>query len=90
LLPVAIAIVIGALTLFSGPTGIASVGALLVAVGPLKTIVARHTSRFGHLALLAPILAACTVTIPTDRTDRAQELHLCIGHAICERVEAEL
>ncbi|MDH6195291.1 arabinosyltransferase C [Mycobacterium frederiksbergense] len=63
MLPVAIAIVIGALTLFSGPTGIAAVGALLVAVGPLKTIVARHTSRFGHLALLAPILAACTVTI---------------------------
>ena len=63
MLPVAIAIIIGALTLFSGPTGIAAVGALLVAVGPLRTIVARHTSRFGHLALLAPILAACTVTI---------------------------
>ena len=63
LLPVAVAIIIGALTLFSGPTGIAAVGALLVAVGPLKTIVARHTSRFGHLALLAPILAACTVTL---------------------------
>ncbi|MFN6546462.1 arabinosyltransferase domain-containing protein [Mycolicibacterium nivoides] len=63
MLPVAIAIIIGALTLFSGPTGVAAVGALLVAVGPLKTIVARHTSRFGHLPLLAPILAACTVTI---------------------------
>ena len=63
MLPVAIAIIIGALTLFSGPTGIAAVGALLVAVGPLKTIVARHTSRFGYLALLAPILAACTVPI---------------------------
>jgi arabinosyltransferase C len=62
-LPVAIAIIIGALTLFSGPTGIAAVGALLVAVGPLKTIVASHTSRFGYLALLAPVLAACTVTI---------------------------
>jgi len=45
--------IVGALTLFSGPTGIAAVGALLVAVGPLKTIVARHTSRFGYLALLA-------------------------------------
>ncbi|MGH3675022.1 MAG: arabinosyltransferase domain-containing protein [Mycobacterium sp.] len=63
LLPVAIAIIIGALTLFSGPTGIAAVGALLVAVGPLKTIVAAHTSRFGYQALLAPVLAACTVTI---------------------------
>ncbi len=63
MLPVAIAIIIGALTIFSGPTGIAAVGALLVAVGPLKTIVARHTSRFGYLALLAPVLAACTVPI---------------------------
>jgi arabinosyltransferase C len=63
LLPVAIAIIIGALTIFSGPTGIAAVGALIVAVGPLKVIVARHTSRFGYLALLAPILAAGTVTI---------------------------
>ncbi|MCT7661593.1 arabinosyltransferase domain-containing protein [Mycobacterium deserti] len=63
LLPVAIALIIGALTLFSGPTGIAAVGALLVAVGPLKTIVAAHVSRFGYLALLAPILAAATVTI---------------------------
>jgi arabinosyltransferase C len=63
LLPVAIAIIIGALTLFSGPTGIAAVGALLVAIGPLKTIVGQHTARFGRLALLAPILAACTVTV---------------------------
>lgn len=63
LLPVAIAIIIGALTLFSGPTGVAAVGALLVAVGPLRTIVAAHTSRFGHWALLAPIAAAATVTI---------------------------
>ncbi len=63
LLPVAIAVIIGALTLFSGPTGIAAIGALLVAIGPLKTIVGQHVSRFGYLALLAPILAACTVTI---------------------------
>lgn len=32
LLPVAIACIVGALTLFSGPTGIASIGALLVAI----------------------------------------------------------
>ncbi|CAA0101991.1 putative arabinosyltransferase C [Mycolicibacterium vanbaalenii] len=63
LLPVAVAIIIGALTLFSGPTGIAAIGALLVAIGPLKTIVAAHTSRFGYAALLAPIAAAGTVTI---------------------------
>lgn len=63
LLPVAVAIIIGALTLFSGPTGIAAVGALLVAIGPLRTIVAAHVSRFGYMALLAPIAAAGTVTI---------------------------
>ena len=63
LLPVAVAIIIGALTLFSGPTGIAAIGALLVAVGPLKTIVAAHVSRFGYWALLAPIAAAGTVTV---------------------------
>lgn len=63
LLPVAVAIIIGALTLFSGPTGIAAIGALLVAIGPLKTIVAAHVSRFGYSALLAPIAAAGTVTI---------------------------
>ncbi|WP_299562949.1 arabinosyltransferase domain-containing protein [uncultured Mycolicibacterium sp.] len=63
LLPVAVAIIIGALTLFSGPTGIAAIGALLVAIGPLKTIVSAHVSRFGYWALLAPIAAAGTVTL---------------------------
>src|SRR4051812_32189743 len=35
-------------------------------------------------------LADHSVIIPTTRTDRAQELHLCIEHAICELVEREL
>lgn len=35
-------------------------------------------------------LATHTVVIPTDRTDRAQELHLCIQHIICDLVEGEL
>lgn len=35
-------------------------------------------------------LADHTVIIPTTRTDRAQELHLCIEHAICDLVEQEL
>jgi D-sedoheptulose 7-phosphate isomerase len=30
------------------------------------------------------------VIVPTDRTDRAQELHLCIQHIICELAEADL
>jgi arabinosyltransferase C len=63
LLPVAVACVLGALTLFSGPTGIASIGALLVAIGPLLTIVGRRSRQFGLLPLLAPIMAATTVTL---------------------------
>jgi arabinosyltransferase C len=62
LLPVAVACVIGALTLFSGPTGIASIGALLVAIGPLRTILHRRSKQFGLLPLVAPIVAAVTVT----------------------------
>jgi len=35
-------------------------------------------------------LADVSVVIPTQRTDRAQELHMCIEHAICELIEREL
>jgi D-sedoheptulose 7-phosphate isomerase len=35
-------------------------------------------------------LATHNVIIPTDRTDRAQELQLCIQHIICDLVEQEL
>ena len=35
-------------------------------------------------------LADVNVVVPTDRTDRAQEMHLCIEHLICELVEQEL
>ena len=35
-------------------------------------------------------LATHNVIIPTDRTDRAQELQLCIQHAICDEVERSL
>ena len=63
LLPVAAACIIGALTLFSGPTGIASIGALLVAIGPLRTIIHRRSRQFGVLPLLAPIVAAVTVNV---------------------------
>jgi D-sedoheptulose 7-phosphate isomerase len=35
-------------------------------------------------------LADHSVIVPTDRTDRAQEVHLCIEHAICEIIEEEL
>jgi D-sedoheptulose 7-phosphate isomerase len=30
------------------------------------------------------------IIVPTDRTDRAQEIHLCIQHAICDAIERDL
>ena len=35
-------------------------------------------------------LADHSIVIPTTRTDRAQELHLCIEHIICDLVEQSL
>jgi D-sedoheptulose 7-phosphate isomerase len=35
-------------------------------------------------------LAHHSVVIPTTRTDRAQELHLCVEHVICDLVERAL
>lgn len=35
-------------------------------------------------------LADHSVIIPTSRTDRAQELHMCIEHLICDFVERDL
>jgi D-sedoheptulose 7-phosphate isomerase len=35
-------------------------------------------------------LATHTVIIPTERTDRAQELQLCIQHVICDVIEESL
>lgn len=35
-------------------------------------------------------LATHTVIVPTDRTDRAQELQLCLQHVICDLVERDL
>jgi len=31
-----------------------------------------------------------SVIVPTERTDRAQEIHLCVEHLICEIVEREV
>ena len=30
------------------------------------------------------------IVVPTDRTDRAQEIHLCIQHSICDAIEPTL
>ena len=60
---------------------------------------AAEAAREGGVAVLAfsardggalRALADHTVVIPTMRTDRAQELHLCIEHIICDLVERTL
>lgn len=35
-------------------------------------------------------VADLTIVVPTDRTDRAQEMHLNIQHAICDVIDAEV
>jgi len=35
-------------------------------------------------------LADHSVVVPTQRTDRAQEVHLCVEHAICDLIEESL
>lgn len=45
------------------------------------------TARDGG-ALVA--LADLAIVVPTARTDRAQEVHLCIQHAICDAIEVTL
>jgi D-sedoheptulose 7-phosphate isomerase len=57
---------------------------------------AAHASGVAVLAFSArdggklAAIADHSVIIPTNRTDRAQELHLCIEHAICELIEETL
>ncbi len=35
-------------------------------------------------------LSDLTLIVPTERTDRAQEVHLCIQHLICESIEGNI
>ena len=49
-------------------------------------VVALSSRDGGKLRALADV----NIVVPTDRTDRAQELHLCIQHLICELVESDI
>jgi D-sedoheptulose 7-phosphate isomerase len=62
-------------------------------------IAAVHAARARSIATLAFLakgggalapLVDHAVVVPTDRTDHAQELHLCIEHAICDAVDEYL
>lgn len=54
---------------------------------------AQSIASLGFLAKGGGVLAGLVdhaVVVPTDRTDHAQEIHLCIEHAICDAVDAWL
>jgi D-sedoheptulose 7-phosphate isomerase len=64
-----------------------------------NVVLAANAARAKDVAVLAfsardggALLAAAnhSVVIPTQRTDRAQELHLTIEHAICDLIEVTL
>ena len=50
---------------------------------PVLSLLAKDGGKLAPLSDLA-------LVVPTDRTDRAQELHLCIQHMICESVDGDL
>jgi D-sedoheptulose 7-phosphate isomerase len=50
---------------------------------PVLSLLAKDGGKLAGLSDLALI-------VPTERTDRAQELHLCIQHMICESVDGDL
>lgn len=50
---------------------------------PVLSLSARDGGKLRHVS------DHCIV-VPTDRTDRAQEIHLCIQHAICDAIEQTL
>jgi D-sedoheptulose 7-phosphate isomerase len=62
----------------------------------LRAAEAARANRVGVLSFSArdggrlKALSDHIVIVPTDRTDRAQEIHLCMGHAICQAVEEEM
>ena len=62
----------------------------------LRAAEAARAKHVGVLALSArdggqlKALADHNIIVPTSRTDRAQELHLCIQHAICDAIEQTL
>ena len=62
----------------------------------LRAAEAARAKRVGVLAFSArdggrlKALSDHIVIVPTERTDRAQEIHLCMGHAICQAVEEEM
>lgn len=50
------------------------------------SVIALTARSGGELAAHADVV----IRVPTDRTDRAQEIHMCIEHIICEMIEEDM
>jgi D-sedoheptulose 7-phosphate isomerase len=62
-------------------------------VAAVQAAQAKSIATLGFLAKGGGALAGLVdhaVVVPTDRTDHAQEIHLCIEHGICDAVDAWL
>lgn len=58
LLPAAVALIIGGLTLSAAPTGTFTIAAIIAASRPLLVLIVRRARRDGWLATIAPLLAS--------------------------------
>ncbi|MFC7449548.1 arabinosyltransferase domain-containing protein [Rhodococcus daqingensis] len=71
LLPAAVAVLVGALTVTVGPSGIICFGALIAGARPVLAIVAARAKTVGYLAVLGPIIAAGLVILVAVFADQA-------------------
>lgn len=70
LLPAAVAILVGALTVTAGPSGIICFGALIAGARPVLQIVVARAKAVGYLALLGPLAAAGLVILVAAFADQ--------------------
>ncbi|WP_346764768.1 arabinosyltransferase domain-containing protein [Rhodococcus sp. HNM0569] len=84
LLPAAVAILVGALTVSVGPSGLICFGALVAGARPIMQIVIRRARTVGYLAVLGPLLATGLVILVAVFADQglAAVLEMQRVHAI--------
>nr|WP_072736976.1 arabinosyltransferase domain-containing protein [Rhodococcus triatomae] len=84
LLPAAAAILIGAITVTSGPSGLICFGALIAGARPVIQIVTARARSIGYLAAVGPLIAAGTVILAVVFSDQtlAAVLQMQKVHAI--------
>ncbi|WP_226434987.1 arabinosyltransferase domain-containing protein [Rhodococcus yananensis] len=84
LLPAAVAVLVGAITVTAGPSGIICFAALIAGARPIARIVLDRGRQFGFVVVLAPIVAAGTVILAAVFADQtlAAVLEMQKTHAV--------